>query len=349
MPRQEKSNTNLSNQENNENLQVTRKQRTVLSKEKFEQILRFCETKSLKELAELTNLSYSTIVKAIQKLSKLPEDADPVYEALFQKPGRKLKDKSELHSEIKDIFDRDNSLTQVGLREKLSVNLSLSQINREVKNCELKRKRLKTRPKAELTDSNKQSRLEFCDAISRCTNKNLLFLDESGFNLHTFINYGYSLPGVSPILHQPNSRGINNSLCAIISRNGIEHHKIINGAYNAEIFITFLHECRDKNVFSRNTLLILDNVSFHHSSNVKNVFEDLGIEVLYLPAYSPGLNLIENVFGNIKANLNTIRPRATTQISLKSNIERAIFMITNGLGNYYRAFWNRVYAVRNNE
>ncbi len=70
----------------------------------------------------------------------MPEDADPVYETLFQKLDRKLKDKSELHSEIKYIFDRDNSLTQVGLKEKLSVNLSLSQINREVKNCKLKRK-----------------------------------------------------------------------------------------------------------------------------------------------------------------------------------------------------------------
>ena len=178
-------------------------------------------------------------------------------------------------------------------------------------------------------------------------NRNMSFLDKSEFNLHTPKYYGYAAPNNDPVLYQPNSKGKNISLCGIISINGIEHFKLKQGAYNGDDFGTFLLESAEKGVFARNPLLVLDNVRFHHSLNIKNLMNNLGIEVLYLPPYSPDLNHIEQVFSSIKAQLNSIRPRATTATSLMDNIEIAITRISGNLNDYYRSFWENCLSIVN--
>jgi len=51
-----------------------------------------------------------------------------------------VKNKVGLHVEIREIIGNDNSLTQVGLKEKLTKHISLAQLCREVKAAGLKRK-----------------------------------------------------------------------------------------------------------------------------------------------------------------------------------------------------------------
>ena len=47
-------------------------------------------------------------------------------------------------------------------------------------------------------------------------------------------------------------------------------------------------------------LVILDNVRYQHAASVKQRAEQLGIELLYLPPYSPNLNLIERFWKFLK-------------------------------------------------
>ena len=51
------------------------------------------------------------------------------------------------------------------------------------------------------------------------------------------------------------------------------------------------------------TVVILDNASFHKSDNIDHIAEEHGIEILYLPPYSPDLNPIEKLWANFKRNL----------------------------------------------
>jgi transposase len=49
-----------------------------------------------------------------------------------------------------------------------------------------------------------------------------------------------------------------------------------------------------------NSVLILDNASFHKSKETVEIIEKAGCEVLFLPPYSPDLNPIEKFWANFK-------------------------------------------------
>jgi transposase len=46
--------------------------------------------------------------------------------------------------------------------------------------------------------------------------------------------------------------------------------------------------------------LVLDNAKYQKCQPVREVAETLGIELLYLPSYSPNLNLIERLWKLVK-------------------------------------------------
>jgi transposase len=54
---------------------------------------------------------------------------------------------------------------------------------------------------------------------------------------------------------------------------------------------------------SPNTVLIMDNASFHHSERITQMCLEAGAELLYLPPYSPDLNPIEEFFAELKAHI----------------------------------------------
>lgn len=324
-----------------------RKPKVYVTEEKLNIIKMLYTEKPAREIASLTKLSYSTVIKTIKKIVDSSDEVH--FNEIFSKPGRKPTNNVSLYSEIRDIVGNDNSLTQVGIRERLSRRISQPQISRHLKNAGLKRKRLRKRPVALLTEENSRKRIDFCSSVMGFTNRNILFLDESGFNLHTSSNYGYAEVNRDPVTYQPNSKGRNISLCAIISINGVEHHKLVDGAYNIERFSEFISECYQKGVFQRNPLLIMDNVRFHHSDPVKQILLQFGVECLFLPPYNPELNPIENLFSTIKNNLYSIRPRAVSRVDLLNNVERSISMLSGTLTEYYRSFWGKVSAILNRQ
>lgn len=316
--------------------------------ELFNLIIRMHGTTSKAELCQITNLSITAVNKAIRFIEETPEDEKPDFN-LYSKPkGRKKKDKDFKYTAIRKKMGEDNSLTLRGCAEQLDYTISVSQMSRDVRAAGLKRKRLRKRANVLLSERNISARRTFCAEISGRINKRILFLDESGFNLHTSCNYGYSMAGTEPVLYQPASRQKNISLLAIVSISRVDHFKLKEGAYNTESFLDFLVECNNNTVFTDNTVLVMDNVKFHHAGAVKTFLKSLNVEVIYLPPYSPDLNPIENLFSSIKANLNAIRPRASTKSALIENIANVIES-SGSLAGFYRSFWRRVHKVLNGQ
>ena len=118
----------------------------------------------------------------------------------------------------------------------------------------------------------------------------------------------------------------------------MEHFKLSDGGLDRGSFGDFSVECNQKNVFTPNTVLVLDNVKFHHCIEIKTSLASIGVEVFYLPTYSPDLNPIENVFRCIKQRLDGIRSRALTSLQLKANISM-VMKVLGEFTNYYFHFW----------
>ena len=56
-----------------------------------------------------------------------------------------------------------------------------------------------------------------------------------------------------------------------------------------------------------NSVLVVDNASIHKVAGIRELVEESGMRLLYLPAYSPNLNPIELAFSTIKGWLRANR------------------------------------------
>jgi transposase len=54
----------------------------------------------------------------------------------------------------------------------------------------------------------------------------------------------------------------------------------------------------------------MDNLTAHKGERVKEIIEQRGYELMYLPPYSPDLNPIEEAFGKIKGLMRKAQARS---------------------------------------
>ena len=73
-------------------------------------------------------------------------------------------------------------------------------------------------------------------------------------------------------------------------------------------------------------VVVMDNLSAHEGSRVRELIESRGCELLYLPPYSPGFNPIEEAFAKLKALLRKAQGR--TRDALLEAMGRALDAVT---------------------
>jgi len=72
------------------------------------------------------------------------------------------------------------------------------------------------------------------------------------------------------------------------------------GSINAQVVIELIKKIHRK--YSKEEItLVMDNARYQYNAEVRALAESLGIELLYLPPYSPNLNLIERVWKLVKS------------------------------------------------
>ena len=49
------------------------------------------------------------------------------------------------------------------------------------------------------------------------------------------------------------------------------------------------------------SVLVMDNALFYYTERIAQMCADAGVKLMYLPPYSPDLNLIEEFFAELKA------------------------------------------------
>ena len=235
--------------------------------------------------------------------------------------------KGELLTVIRLEVGRDNNLKHVALKnifEGKSVPMSLPTVNRAVATSGLTRKRTKKRPNVLLSDEHRTKVSRFASETEALFNHRILFLDESGFNLHTSNKYRYSMPDTNAIDYNIGNRGRNVSLCSILAASGIIYFETVVGAFNEIVFKQFIINVLGSRNLKVGDVLIIGNASIHKIAPVRELLTQNWVTVKFLPPYSPQFNPIENVSGYIKFKCNNFRPKAKTQEELLCHTDRAI-------------------------
>lgn len=83
------------------------------------------------------------------------------------------------------------------------------------------------------------------------------------------------------------------------------------GTCDANLFNEWLKQMLIPNLIP-GQVLILDNASFHKSTESQKLVEAAGCKILFLPPYSPDLNPIEKYWANMKRKVRELLKEVTT-------------------------------------
>ena len=122
--------------------------------------------------------------------------------------------------------------------------------------------------------------------------------------------YGRALRG-QPVIENRKSRATEKlNVVAGLLDNKIIAPLIYTCSTNSLLLNSWLEKCLIP-VLPNNCVIIMDNASFHKSTKTKEIIENNGHEPLFLPAYSPDLNPIEQYWAIIKSKIKKVMPNFT--------------------------------------
>ena len=133
----------------------------------------------------------------------------------------------------------------------------------------------------------------------------MIYIDETGINTFMYRERGRAFRG--------------EKIIGEISGKKFERTSIIAGKCGGKILAPFSHKnTTNSELFNmwlekillpetkKGQVIIMDNASFHKSKRTRELIENAGCILLYLPPYSPDLNIIEYYWGTFKKALRSI-------------------------------------------
>jgi transposase len=154
----------------------------------------------------------------------------------------------------------------------------------------------------------------------------LVFVDEMGTNTSLAPLYAWSRRGERALASVPRNWGANVTLLASMSAEGIGPCLAVEGPTTREVFEAYLERVLAPSL-RPGQVIVMDNLSSHKGSRVRELIEERGCELMYLPPYSPDLlNPIEEAFAKLKALLR--RAGARTREALIEAMGRALDAVT---------------------
>lgn len=255
----------------------------------------------------------------INKLKIILENDGDIDDFDIQKLGRKSsksKDKK-LIAKIKTKIDKNPTITYKELQKEVIDKKNIKQIStRTLKKIIDKNDYIKKTPKPKFEgkrNSKKYNNKQKYEKLSKIyfallnnknkKNLNLFFLDETYLNELSFIPKCFIKDGEELKINcEPKKQSL--SVLSMVNFEGKKYFKMYNHSITSIDLLKFLEEIilnnynyeRDKNI------IIMDNARCHQSKITNDTLWNFG-KIIYLPPYSPDLNLIEKIFQIFKKKI----------------------------------------------
>jgi transposase len=137
----------------------------------------------------------------------------------------------------------------------------------------------------------------------------LVFIDESSVNTGMTRLYGRSAIGERLNDYVPDSRWQATSILSSLRLNGTTECIVYEGSLTGDFFKVWLKDCLCPTLL-KGDIVVMDNLSSHKVSGIKELIVQTGASIEYLPPYSPDLNPVENMWSKVKSFLRKSRERS---------------------------------------
>jgi transposase len=188
----------------------------------------------------------------------------------------------------------------VFLWDEFEVLVSIATISRALRSTGWSKKQSRRVAK----EQNPELRDFYLHNLSSFASYQLVYVDESGCNKRIgFRRTGWSPLGTTPVQTAKTRRGQRFQILPAYTQDGVLLARVFQGPIDGAVFEDFIEELLSLcgRWPERNSVLIMDNASFHHSEHIEQMCDDAGVKLVYLPPYSPDLNPIEEFFAELKS------------------------------------------------
>jgi transposase len=149
----------------------------------------------------------------------------------------------------------------------------------------------------------------------------LVFLDETWATTNMAPRYGRAPRGQRALDATPHGRWKTTTFVGAMRAEGFVAPLVLDGAINGATFRAYVEQMLAPSL-APGDVVVMDNLSSHKVTGVREAIEARGAALLCLPPYPPDLNSIEMAFAKLKAMLRRARHR--TRDALWNGIGRIL-------------------------
>ena len=132
-----------------------------------------------------------------------------------------------------------------------------------------------------------------------------MFIDETSVSTTITRLYGRAPQGERLVQKVPHGNWQTITFLAALRHDRVTAPFVLEGPMTGEMFKAYVEQFLAPTL-KRDDVVFMDNASVHKVDGVEEAIEARGATPVYLPAYSPDLNPIEQLFAKIKAILRKI-------------------------------------------
>lgn len=153
----------------------------------------------------------------------------------------------------------------------------------------------------------------------------LVFLDECGININMTRRYGRAVGQQRVIDSAPVNTPASTTVVCAMTADGPLAWDMWSGGTTKDRFAAYVRNELAPSL-APGSIVIMDNLTAHHSREVQDILHEHGVEVLYLPPYSPDLNPVEELWSKMKTILRKwrIRVRDVLRLAADDILQRMI-------------------------
>ncbi len=175
------------------------------------------------------------------------------------------------------------------------------------------------------SERDERARDQYRTRVAATAAQAFVILDECGSNTNLTPRYARAPKGERAYVRVPRNTLENTTLIASMTVSGLGAAMTLRGATDRAAFEVYVERVLAPTL-TAGQVVVMDNLSAHKGERVRQLIEDRGCQLWFLPSYSPDLSPIEEAFSKLKALLR--KAEARSRESLQAAIAQALDAIT---------------------